>query len=153
MPVSNYWETVISCIKNVIFFICNLYLTFISGNKPSLSSMLETIFKSLFLPYLHQATTPTHAVPFSSLPQTTAGAQPTPKPKVTPKQDELNKDMEKEILVSFYRKWNFGQASEVDRKEMLTRQPTLKWLKKELKEVIQNDTWQKKLRNERKRQL
>ena len=81
------------------------------------------------------------------------GAQQTPKPKVTPKQDELNKDMEKEILVSFYRKWDFGQASEVDRKEMLTRQPTLKWLKKELKEVIQNATWQKKLRNERKRQL
>ena len=46
-----------------------------------------------------------------------------------------------------------GQASESDRKEMLTRQATLKQLKKDLKEVIQNATRQKKLRDERKRKL
>ena len=46
-----------------------------------------------------------------------------------------------------------GQASESDRKEMLTRQATLKRLRKELKKVIQNATRQKKLRNEWKRKL
>ena len=46
-----------------------------------------------------------------------------------------------------------GQASESDRKKILTRQANLKRLKKELKEVIQNATGQKKLRDERKRKL
>ena len=46
-----------------------------------------------------------------------------------------------------------GQASGSDRKEMFTRQVTLKQLKKDLKEVIQNATRQKKLRDERKRKL
>ena len=50
-------------------------------------------------------------------------------------------------------KRNLEQASESDRKEILTRQVTIKRLKKELKEVIQNATRQKKLRNERKRKL
>ena len=36
---------------------------------------------------------------------------------------------------------------------MFTRQATLKQLKKDLKEVIQNATRQKKLRDERKRKL
>ena len=68
--------------------------------------MLETLFKSLFLPYLNQATTLTHAVPLSSLSQTTAEAQPTPKPKVTPKQDELNKDMENiSVILSKMKLW------------------------------------------------
>ena len=51
-----------------------------------------------------QATTPTDAVPRSSLSLTTAETQATPKPKVTQKQDELNKDIniENEILVSLY---------------------------------------------------
>ena len=103
----------------------------------------------------HQATTPTDLVHSSSLSQTTAGTQAAPKPKVTPKQDELNKDIniENEILVSLYRKRDLEQASESDRKEILTRKATLKRLKKELKEVIQNATRQKKLRDERKRKL
>ena len=103
----------------------------------------------------HQATTPTDAVHSSSLSKTTAGTQAAPKPKVTPKQDELNKDVniENEILVSLYRKRDLGQASESDRKVILTRQATLKQLKKELKEVIQNATRQKKPRHERKRKL
>ena len=46
-----------------------------------------------------------------------------------------------------------GQTSESDRKELLTRQVTLKRLKKELKEVIQNATRQKKLNDERKRKV
>ena len=45
----------------------------------------------------------------------------------------------------------YAVVSESDRKELLTRQATLKRLKKELKEITQNDTRQKKLRNERKR--
>ena len=55
--------------------------------------------------------------------------------------------------MSLYRKRDLGQASESDRKEILTRQANLKRLKKELKEVIQNDTRQKKLRYKRKRKL
>ena len=55
--------------------------------------------------------------------------------------------------MSLYRKQHLGQASESDRKEILTRQATLKRLKKELKEVIQNATREKKLRDERKRKL
>ena len=55
--------------------------------------------------------------------------------------------------MSFYRKRDLGQASESDRKEIITRQTTLKGLKKELKEVIQNATRQKKRRDERKRKL
>ena len=100
-------------------------------------------FSSLSPP--QQATTLTDAVPSSSLSLTTAGTQAAPKPKVTPKLDELNKDIniENEILVSLYRKHDLGQA----------RQVTLKRLKKELKEVIQNATRQKKLRDERKRKL
>ena len=90
-----------------------------------------------------------------SLSQTTAGTQAVPKSNVTPKQDELNKDIniKNDILVSFYRKRDLGQASEGNRKEIITRQTTLKRLKKELKEVIQNATRQKKLRDERKRKL
>ena len=46
------------------------------------------------------------------------------KPKLTPKQDELNKivNIENEILVSLYRKQNLGQASDSDRKEISARQ-------------------------------
>ena len=55
--------------------------------------------------------------------------------------------------MSLYRKRDLEQASESDRKEILTRKATLKRLKKELKEVIQNATRQKKLRDERKRKL
>ena len=55
--------------------------------------------------------------------------------------------------MSFYRKRDLGQVSEGNRKEIITRQATLKRLKKELKEVIQNATRQKKLRDERKRKL
>ena len=48
---------------------------------------------------------------------------------------ELNKDIniENEILLSLHRKRGLGQASESDRKEILSRQATLKQLKKELK--------------------
>ena len=48
---------------------------------------------------------------------------------------ELNKDIniENEILLSLHRKRDLGQASESDRKEILSRQATLKQLKKELK--------------------
>ena len=57
--------------------------------------------------------------------------------------------MENDVLVSLYRKRDLGQASESDRKKILTRQATLKWRKKELKEAIQNTTGQKKLPDER----
>ena len=69
-----------------------------------------------------------------------------PKPKVTPKQDELNKDIniENEILVSPCRKRDLEQSSESDRREILTRQAILKRLNKELKEVIQNATRQER---------
>ena len=78
-----------------------------------------------------------------------------PKPKVTPKQDELNKDIniENEILVSPCRKRDLEQSSESDRREILTRQAILKRLNKDLKEVIQNATRQKKIRDERTRKL
>ena len=101
--------------------------------------MLKTLLKSLLLPHLHHTKPPRRLMQFIlRLSQTTAGTQAGPKPKVTPKQDELNKDIniENEILVSLYRKRDLGQASESDRKEILTRQATLKRLKKELKEVI-----------------
>ena len=55
--------------------------------------------------------------------------------------------------MSLYRKRDLEQASESDCKEILTWKETLKRLKKELEEVIQNATRQKKLRNERKRKL
>ena len=47
--------------------------------------------------------------------QTTVGTQAAPKPKVTPKQDELNKDIsiKMEILVPLYRKRHLEQASEL----------------------------------------
>ena len=131
-----------------------MFLTFISGNKPSLSSDVENVIE-VSPPSSspsQQATTPTDAVPSSSLSQTTTRTQSVLKPKVTPKQDELNKyiNIENDILVSLYRKRDYGQASESDRKEILTRQATLKRLTKELKEVVQNATRQKKLRDERK---
>ena len=77
---------------------------------------------------LSQATMPTDAVPSSSLSQTAMGTQAAPKPKVTPKQAELNKDIniENEILMSLYPKRDMGQASENDCKEILTRQATPK---------------------------
>ena len=95
---------------------------------------------------------PTDAVSFLSLSQTTVGTQAAPKPKVIPKKDELNKEIstENELLVSLYGKRDLGQASESDRKEILTRRATLKRLKKEL---IQNATRHKKVRNENKRKL
>ena len=55
--------------------------------------------------------------------------------------------------MSLYRKRDLGQASESDCKEILIWQETLKRLKKELEEMFQNATRQKKLRNERKRKL
>ena len=77
-----------------------------SGNKPSLSFDDENVFEVSppSLSRSQQTTTPTDVVPSSSLSQTTAGTQAAPKPKVTPKQDELNKDIniENEILVSLY---------------------------------------------------
>ena len=94
---------------------------------------------------------PTDAVLSSSLSQTTTGTQAVAKPKVTAKQDELNKDIN--ILVSLYWKQDLRQAFESDHKEVLTRQANLKRLKKELKEVIQNATGQKKLCDLRKRKL
>ena len=118
--------------------------------------MLKTLLKFLFLPHLRHNKPPCRLIQFLfRLSQTTVGTQVAPKPKVTPKQDELNKDIniENEILVSLYRKRDLGQASASDRKEILTRQATLKRLKKELKEVIQNATRQEKLRDERKRKL
>ena len=58
------------------------------------------------------------------------------KPKLTPKQDELNKmvHIENEILVSLYRKQNLGQPSDSDCKEISARQKELNRLKKQLKE-------------------
>ena len=67
------------------------------------------------------------------------------KPKLTPKQDELNKmvNIENEILVSLYQKQNLGQASDSDRKEISARQKELNRLKKQLKETIKNAARQK----------
>ena len=95
--------------------------------------MLRALLKSLLLPHLRHKKQPRRPMQFLlRLSQTTAGTQAAPKPKVTLKQDELNKDIsiENEILVSLYRKRDLGQASESDRKEILTRQPTLKRLKR-----------------------
>ena len=55
--------------------------------------------------------------------------------------------------MSLYRKRDLGQASESNRKEILTWQGTLKQLKRELKKMIQIATRQKKPRNERKCKL
>ena len=132
-------------------FFLFVFLTFISGNKTSLWLDVENIIEVSppFSCLSQQATTRTDTVPCSSLSQTTAGTQASPEPKVTPKQDEINKYIitENEILVSLYRKQDLGQASESDRKEISTREATLKRLKKVLKEVIQNANRQKKLRN------
>ena len=118
--------------------------------------MLKMLLKSLLLPHLRHNKPPRRLMQFLlRLSQTTAGTQAAPKRKVTPKQDELNKNIniENEILASLYRKRNLGQASESDRKEILTTQATLKRLKRELKEVVQNATRKKRLRDERKRKL
>ena len=83
-----------------------VFLTYISGNKPPLSSDVGNVIEvSLTSSYPSQQTTsPTDAVPSSSLSQTISGTQAALKAKVTPKQDELNKDInvENEILVSIY---------------------------------------------------
>ena len=55
--------------------------------------------------------------------------------------------------MSLYRKQDLRQAFGSDRKEILTRQATLKRLKKKLKEAIQNVTRKKKLHYERKCKL
>ena len=118
--------------------------------------MLKTLLNSLLCLHLRHNKPPHQLMQFLlRLSLTTAGTQATPKPKVTQKQDELNKDIniENEILLSLYRKQDLGQVSESNRKEILTRKATLKQLKKELKEVIQNATRRKKLRHERKRKL
>ena len=118
--------------------------------------MLKMLLKSLLLPHLRHNKRPRRLMQFLlRLSQTTAGTQAAPKRKVTPKQDELNKNIniENEILASLYRKRNLGQESESDRKEILTTQATLKRLKRELKEVVQNATRKKRLRDERKRKL
>ena len=82
--------------------------------------MLKTLLKSLLLPHLRHSKS---QQVLSSLSQTTTGTQVAPKPKVTPKQDELNKDssIKNEILVSLYQKRDLRQASESDCKEILTR--------------------------------
>ena len=99
--------------------------------------MLERLLKSLLLPHLCHSKPPGRLIQFlfSSLSQTTTGTQAAPKAKVTPKKYELNKDIniENKILLSLHRKRDLGQASESDRKEILSRQATLKQLKKELK--------------------
>ena len=99
--------------------------------------MLERLLKSLLLPHFGHSKPPRRLIQFlfSSLSQTTTGTQAAPKAKVTPKKYELNKDIEieNEVLLSLHRKRDLGHASESDRKEMLTRQATLKQLKKELK--------------------
>ena len=118
--------------------------------------MLKMLLKSLLLPHLRHNKPPRQLMQFLlRLSQTTAGTQAAPKRKVTPKQDELNKNIniENEILASLYRKRNLGQESESDRKEILTTQATLKRLKRELKEVVQNATRKKRLSDERKRKL
>ena len=119
--------------------------------------MLKMLLKSLLLPHLRHNKPPRRLMQFLlRLSQTTAGTQAAPKRKVTPKQDELNKNIniENEILASLYRKRNLGQASESDRKEILTTQATLKRLKRversgskrysTEKEVVRNATRQKK---------
>ena len=141
-PTTEKWLFRALKVSFSLFLIC--IFNFLSGNKPSLSSDVENVIE-VSPPSSspsHQATTPTDAVHSLSLAQTTAGTQAAPKPNVTPKQDDLNKDIniENEILVSLYRKRDLEQASESDRKEILTRQTTLKRLKKELKKVIQNAT-------------
>ena len=99
---------------------------------------------------------PTDAVLSLSPLQTTAGTQAAPKPKVTQKQDELNKDINTEIkiLASLYRKRDLEQASESDRKDTKQASDTKATEERvEEEEVIQNATLQKKLRDERKRKI
>ncbi|CAM1309068.1 Uncharacterised protein g5038 [Pycnogonum litorale] len=124
------------------------------GNKSSPSSDVEVVIEVSPPPPSQQITDTANAAPPSPQ-QITVSTDAALKPKLTPKQDELNKkiNIENEILVSLYRKRDLGQASESDRKEISTRQATLQRLKKELKETIQNAARQKKLRDERKRKL
>ena len=87
--------------------------------------MLENVVKVSHLSssLSQHATIPTDTVPSSSLSQMTAGTRAVPKPKITPNQEELNKDINiaREILVSLYRKRDLGQASESHCKVILNR--------------------------------
>ena len=87
--------------------------------------MLENVVKVSHLSssLSQHATIPTDTVPSSSLSQMTAGTRAVPKPKITPNQEELNKDIniDKEILVSLYRKLDLGKASESHCKVILSR--------------------------------
>ena len=73
----------------------------------------------------------------------------------TPKQDELNKqiNVENEILVVLYKKKELNQMTENDRKEIERRKENLEKLKKKLRELKLNRQRSQKYRNERKRKL
>ena len=59
---------------------------------------------------------------------------------LTPKQDELNKEInvENEILVVLYKKKELNQMAEIDWKEIETRKGNLEKLKKKLRELKVN---------------
>ena len=73
----------------------------------------------------------------------------------TPKQDELNKqiNVENEILVVLYKKKELNQMTENDRKEIETWKKNLEKLKKKLRELKLNRQLSQKNRNECKRKL
>ena len=73
----------------------------------------------------------------------------------TPKQDELNKqvNVENEILVVLYKKKELNQMTENNRKEIETRKENLEKLKKKLRELKLNRQRSQKYRNKRKRKL
>ena len=73
----------------------------------------------------------------------------------TPKQDELNKqiNVENQILVVLYKKKELNQMMENDRKEIETRKENLEKLKKKLRELKLNRQRSQKYGNEGKRKL
>ena len=73
----------------------------------------------------------------------------------TPKQDELNKqiNVENEILVVLYKKKELNQMMEIDRKEIETWKENLEKLKKKLRELKLNWQRSQKYRNNRKWKL
>ena len=76
-------------------------------------------------------------------------------PKLTPKQEALNAEMnvENEILIVLYRKRDLGQMTVNDKKEIKTRKENLDRLKKKLHELKLSRERSMRFRGERKRKF
>ena len=87
----------------------------------SYDPMLKILLRSLLLPHLrHNKSLRQQMWLLLPLSQTTAEPQAAPKPKVIPKQDELNRDsnIENEMLVPLYQKRDLRQPTKSDHKEI-----------------------------------